>query len=115
MPYEVYIAKNATDTLAYPHYTRMDLWRHAQLIYGVECETQQADYSDRLWEWDHEAARRATEECNARNLPANTAMCIEQWLCFYHNKPVLLRYIMAGSNWSNGYPYYVYGYDFVSE
>src|SRR5689334_7504705 len=97
-------------TLAYPHYSD-ERWREAHLIFGAKQKTNNSAYSDRLWEWNYEAAQRASETCKAQGLKPNTARWAEAWLSAYHNKPVALRYIYAQVNWSNGYPVYFYGYD----
>lgn len=109
--YPAYVASGPDQALAYPHYTD-DRWNTAQLIYGKEQRCTAVNYSDRLWQWDHEAAERAGEACKAAKLPNNTARWTEAWLSAYHGKPVTLRYIMAGCNVSTGYAYYVYGYDY---
>ena len=110
--YPAYIASSPDQILAYPHYSD-DRWRTAQLIYGRECKTVECNYSDRLWQWDWAAAERASEVCKAAGMTPRTARWTEAWLSAYHGKPVLLRYIMGGSNLATGYGYYVYGYDYA--
>lgn len=110
--YPAYVASRSDQVLAYPHYSD-ERWDTAQLIYGRECKTNECNYSDRLYQWDYEAADRASKSCKEAGLDQRTAQGIEAWLGFYHQKPVKLRYIFGGSNRANGYPYYVYGYDYV--
>jgi hypothetical protein len=110
--YPAYIATSPDQVLAYPHYSD-DRWRTAQLIYGRECRTTEGNYSDRMWEWDHKAAERASVACKAAVLDLRTARGVEAWLAAYHQRPVVLRYIMAGCNLATGYEYYFYGYDYT--
>lgn len=113
-PYPADIATSPDQTLAYPHYSD-ERWNKAQLIYGRECKTDTCNYSDRLWEWDYAAAKRASETCKAAGLQTRTARWVEAWLSAYHGRPVVLRYILGGTNWATGYEYYVYGYDYAQE
>jgi hypothetical protein len=109
-----YVASSINETLAYPHYSD-ERWERPQLIYGRECKTAECNYSDRLFQWDHTAAERASEACKKAKLNQRTAKQVETWLSAYHDRPVKLRYILGGCNLSSGYPYYVYGYDYVTE
>lgn len=109
--YPAYIASGPDQVLAYPHYSD-DRWLHPKLIYGQQRKTDECNYSDRLWEWDYEAAERASAACEEQGLTPRTARWTEAWLSAYHGKPVTLRYILGGCNWSSGYEYYVYGYDY---
>jgi hypothetical protein len=104
------MAYSADAQLPYPHYTN-DYWNTARLIYGREQKCTEVNYSDRLWQWDSEAAERAGKA--VKGMP-DTAARAEKWLSAYHGKPVQLRYIMGGCNAATGYAYYVYGYDYVS-
>jgi len=104
------VAQGYTTPLPYPHYTD-HYWNTARLIWGREVKTAECNYSDRLWQWDSQMAERASYVCKLASLPNNTARWVEVYLTFYHDRPVILRYIMAGCNLSSGYAYYVYGYD----
>lgn len=109
--YAAYVATNENQTLAYPHYSD-ERWRTPQLIYGRECKCANVNYSDRLWEWDYEAGVSASTACKNLGLQSRTAGWTQAWLSTYHGRPVVLRYILGGSNLATGYEYYVYGYDF---
>jgi hypothetical protein len=109
--YPAYVASSPDQVLACPHYSD-ERWREALLIYGKQCKTDECNYSDRLYEWDYEAAERASKACEEAGLRSRTARQVETWLSAYHGKPVTLRYILGGCNWSSGYAYYVYGYDY---
>lgn len=78
-------------------------------------KTDECNYSDRLWEWDHAAADAAAKQCAAEGIQHRTARWIERYLSLYHGKPVTLRYVLGGVNLANGYEYYVYGYDYAKE
>ena len=113
MAYECYIARTPDQILAYPHHTRMDIWGTARLIYGEKQKTDQGNYSDRLWEWDYNAGDRASAACNKQGLTRRTARQWEAWLSTYHDRPITLVYIMAGSNHATGYDYYYLGYNWL--
>lgn len=104
-------ASSPSAVLPYPHYTD-EYWNTARLIWGQECKTAECNYSDRLWQWNYEAAERAGQA--VKGMP-DTAARAEKWLSAYHERPVILRYIMAGCNASSGFAYYVYGYDYAEE
>lgn len=109
--YPAYVATSLDQVLAYPHYSD-ERWSDAQLIYGKKCKCDEVNYSDRLYQWDSESAQRASNVLKEAGLNARTARGIQVWLTEYHQRPVIIRYIMGGTNWSSGYAYYVYGYDF---
>lgn len=108
--YPAYVATSIDQVLAYPHYSD-ERWREAQLIYGKKCKCDNGNYSDRLWQWDSVAAERASAACKAAGVAGRTVRSWETWLSAYHERPVIVRYILGGSNWSTGYEYYFIGYD----
>lgn len=112
--YPAYVATSPDQVLAYPHYSD-ERWREAQLIYGKKVKCDNGAYSDRLWEWDYEAAERGSAACKEAGLTNRTAHMWETWLSAYHERPVTVRYIMGGSNWSTGYEYYFIGYDWADK
>ena len=65
--YPAYIATSPDQVLALPHYSD-ERWLKPQMIYGKECKTDNANYSDRLWQWGRDAAERATEACTSQGL-----------------------------------------------
>lgn len=107
--YPAHVAHSKTQVLSFPHYSD-DRWRTAQLIYGAQGKTDECNYSDRLWQWDSEAAQRGSEAAKGMG---RTAAMWETWLSAYHQRPVVVRYILGGTNWSSGYEYYVLGYDYL--
>ena len=72
------------------------------------------DYSDRLWEWDHEKYDRCMKEAagdTAQIVSHHSAEKLERFLQLYHECDELkLSAIVEGCNVSNGYPYFVYKY-----
>lgn len=141
--YPAYLTTRPDMVLAYPHYSD-SRWNKPQLLYSdgsmktkrpqrlpkdyysdSRCaayaesetsfdfrdapETDECNYSDRLQQWDY-----AKAEAASKGLDLRTAAGIEQYLSRYHDKPVRLRYVLGGVNLSNGYTYYVYGYDYIT-
>lgn len=102
------VAHGPDDPLPYVHYSN-DYWNTARLVYGKEQKCTNGAYSDRLWQWDSKAAERAGQNVKDMRTPRQH----EQWLSAYHDKPVVLRYIMAGCNLATGYTYFFYGYDWA--
>ena len=94
-----------------PHYTNSH-FKHARTIWGEEKKGIGYNYSDRLVEWDYEASKKAVEIAN-KKAKQQTAKWAQEYLSAYHGKKVKLYHIMAGHNWSNGYPYRVYGYEII--
>lgn len=95
-----------------PHYTD-ERFRHAQTVFGRQEDGLHYDYSDRLYEWNYKKAKRASEDASKTKARPGSANWHEAWLSSYHGKPVALKHVMAGWNWSNGYPYAVFGYRFL--
>lgn len=94
-----------------PHYTDSH-FKTARTVWGAEENGISYDYSDRLWEWDYDKAKAASEAASIHARP-RTAQWFQDYLSAYHGKPVILRHIMAGFNLGNGYPYQVFGYRFA--
>ena len=111
--YPVYVAASKTQKLAYPHHSD-ERWRTAQLIFGSECTCDNSNYSDRLWEWDRDAAQRGEAAWAEFGDTSRTAHKWEAYLSAYHERAVDVRYIMAGVNLATGFAYYFIGYDWVS-
>lgn len=70
--YPIYVASSPDHVLAYPHYLD-ERWNEARLIYGKQCKTDECNYSDRLWQWNYEAAERAGQICKEKGETKRTA------------------------------------------
>lgn len=71
-------------------------------------------YSDRLIQWNHKKYDISCREVwnNERQYFSNRQPNdIEKFLCLYFGYKVKLVLIMEGCNVSNGYPYWVFGYE----
>ena len=102
-----------------PHYTdkRFD---KEQTIFGKPIEEgsfghQGLDYvySDRIWQWDYNKAKRASQHANdTTGKTGHNKSCrwYEIYLSYFFDKPVVIEHIIAGVNRSNGYSYCVFGY-----
>lgn len=104
-----------------PHYTEMQ-FKKAQTVYCSEpdslaigdfgspyVEGCHYDYSDRLWQRDHDKAVVAAKSANDAGYTRQTAAWYEVFLNHFYEKPVTLVHILAGFNVGNGYPYQVFG------
>jgi hypothetical protein len=106
-----------------PHYTN-EYYKEARTVYlanGKRLNSEgyvkgaEYNYSDRLWQWDWDKANQAWEVARAKELPRDSAALHEAYLTAYYGKELELVHIMAGFNWSSGYPYQVYGVIFKAE
>lgn len=103
-----------------PHYTN-ERFKEAQTVWLAKGKSLSSgryptvkgaeyNYSDRIWQWNWEKARKATDVIDA-SLARNSAAYIQEFLRYYFDNPKIeLVHVMAGFNLSNGYPYQVYGY-----
>lgn len=92
----------------YPHYSD-DRFKEQQTIFGQEQKGLIYDYNDRLQQWDYELNERAWQYAAETETP-HTASFYEKYLSGYRGAKVTLYHIIAGVNYSNGYPYLVFGY-----
>lgn len=103
--YPCFITTTDDAHLAYPHYSDPK-WASPLTIYGEYDEVVFANYDDRL-RTDRAAHTRAHEAAGAQQ---NTAGWWKRYLAAWHERPITLRYILAGSDLGSGYPYYILGY-----
>ena len=98
-----------------PHYTDRR-FNTAQTVFGKPSKSDRGhkdlsyDYSDRLWQWDYDKAKRAAEIANETDATPKSARWYEAYLSAYFDKPIEIVHILAGVNVSNGYAYAVFGY-----
>jgi hypothetical protein len=107
-PKEVIIGDD--EQLRYPHYSNAN-WKGSELIYGKEKEGIHVDYDDRLRDFNYDQYDIAHETAS-RKCKHNTPGWWKEFVNIYFGKPTTIHYIMAGSNLSNGHPYWVLGYSF---
>lgn len=96
-----------------PHYTNDAFRDRDHLVWGSATEECSWDYSDRLWQWDYEAAKNAGQIANdaiGSGCPRGSALYFEKWLSAYFGKPIELVGLITGVNRATGYSYKVYGY-----
>jgi hypothetical protein len=91
-----------------PHYTD-SRFKRPQTVWGCEEDGLGYDYNDRIWQWNWNKAKAAAKHADETAKP-RTAWWHQEFLCFFFDKPIELKHILAGVNLSNGYPYCVYGY-----
>lgn len=92
----------------YPHYTN-EHYRHARVIWGKNEQGLKWDYSDRLYEWNPTKYDKAVEIAN-KKAKSRTAQWVEIFLSEYYHLSCKIICIQAGFNWSNGFPYQIFGY-----
>jgi hypothetical protein len=71
-------------------------------------------YSDRLYQWDYEKYNKCCQKVwnnEGQYFSQRQPQDIEKFLTLYFNKPIKLTLIMEGCNVSNGYPYWIFGYE----
>jgi hypothetical protein len=105
--------KNAVIENYSPHYTNKR-FKDAQIVFGEKVRVDACEYSDRLTQWDRKGSQKASEEAD-KLYTRCTGAWVEKYLSEYNKKPVELKFVMAGFNWSNGYPYQVFGYNYKKE
>ena len=92
-----------------PHYTNKR-FKHAQLVWGSE-DAPAWDYSDRIRDWfGYEETRSAWKQSVEENEPFSPNQLQRYLQIVYSDDNLELIGVMAGYNWSTGYPYQVFGY-----
>lgn len=101
-------------TAVIPHPLYSDSRYHygkTQVLWGRKEKGLEWNYSDRLWQWDYDKAKKASEVASASGALQNTAGWHEAYLnAYFEKKTIELRCIIGGCNVATGYAYYVYGY-----
>lgn len=96
--------------LSYPHYSD-ERWKDVLTVYGNKpSESEEGircQYHDRLRD-DREKHKRGLDKAKLQQ--SNTGRYWLEYLKGYYDSDVELIWIGAGSNWSNGYPYWVFAY-----
>lgn len=97
-------------SLSYPHYSD-DRWKDTLTIYGHKPSESANDihwqYDDRL-RYDREKHSRGSEKAKLQK--DNTGRYWLEYLKGYYDSDIELIWIGAGSNWSSGYPYWVFAF-----
>ncbi len=97
------------------YHTRKDEWGH-DIVFENKTKPQHHVYSDRLVQWDYKKYNELSKKHfgNEGQYWDNRGIkAIENFLSEYFDKPVKLQRILKGENRSNGYPFWVFGYDEV--
>ena len=103
-----------------PHYTD-ERFNTAQTVFDKPSKSDYGhkdlsyDYSDRLYQWDYEKAKHASEVASATDAKLRSARWYEAYLSAYFDRPIEIIHILAGVNVSNGYAYAVFGYRDATE
>ena len=100
---------NMKATFPYIHYSN-SYWNTARTLWGAKEKGILYEYSDLIWQWDHNKAEQSSKTATEKLGQGFTPEWIQLFLTLYHEKPIELRHVMGGVNLSNGYNYYVYGY-----
>lgn len=94
----------------YPYsYSEYYIWRN-----GNPSNADDAVYSDRLYEWDYEKHVTAWKVVGKRFDQMSRAE-LSKYLSAYFDKPIQAMAMAEGCNVSNGYPYWIFWYNFVEE
>lgn len=70
------------------------------------------NYSDRLYQFDHDKWREGQELAKSQGLSHETARYYEVALSHFHDAKCNLEHIILGCNRSNGFHYLVFGYTY---
>lgn len=68
------------------------------------------DYSDRLWEWDHDKADKLWKKHVKTRWEFATKAQLTAFISEYHGKTLKVVALAEGCNPSNGYPYWILWY-----
>lgn len=107
----------------YPHYTN-DYFKTPRTTYIADGRKTNRDgyvkgaeynYNDRLRQWDYDKSDKAWEVAKTSGFDPYSAAFHEAYLKAYYGKDLELVHILSSFNWSNGYPYIVYGVIFKEE
>lgn len=107
MTYPCSVSYSLDTQLAYPHYSD-PTWDYENTIFGAKADNLHYNYDDRLRQFDYAKHKKGEEK--AKNINRNTARYWLEYLKGYYEKDIDLQWIGAGSNRSNGYPFWVFGY-----
>lgn len=69
-----------------------------------------ADYSDRLWQWDHQKADSLWAKHVATRWAHATGEQLSAFISAYHGKDLKVVALAEGCNPSSGYPYWIIWY-----
>ena len=94
-----------------PHYSD-PLYQGGQehTLFGSTAKGLEYVYSDRLWQWDYAKSEEASRAAKESGAPVGSAEFYERYLSHYFGQQVLLRHVIGGVNVSNGYEYFIFGY-----
>ena len=98
-----------------PHYTDKRFEKE-QTVFGEQAKSPYGheglhyDYSDRLWQWDYEKAKKSVEIADQSGAIPKSCKWYEAYLSAYFDCSIEIKHIVVGVNRSNGYPYSVFGY-----
>lgn len=76
-------------------------------------DTMSGEYSDRMWEWDHDKFDRCVnavwpDSRHGQSFYHDDPKDITKFLELYFGYPVVLHGILQGCNVSSGYPYWIF-------
>lgn len=97
-----------------PHYTD-EHFRSPQTVYGHADASLFYIHSDRLWKSNYLKAKKATVIANASGAKPNTIRWHASFLSAYFGYTVIIKHLLSGWNWNNGYPYIIFGCIILSE
>jgi hypothetical protein len=97
-----------------PHYTD-ERYRYPQTVYRApnvkrDDSSLGYEYDDRLWEWNYKKAEESSDAAKKEVGNNNTVMFFSNFLTRYFGKVIVVKHIMVGWNWSNGFSYKIFGY-----
>lgn len=122
---------NAQGKLGYDYFVDLDgehikrtPWSHPysfdEHVIWKSDDCQKTDcfvYSDRMMSWDwnkfHESMKVVWPNGHGHYFDSDDPADVETFMSLYQGHPVKLTAILKGCNVSNGYPYFVFGYQTI--
>ncbi len=94
-----------------PHYSDPNFSRgQTEDVFGTQESGLDYVYSDRMYEWDYDKAKKAAQKASEKVNNWKTPRWHQEFLSTYYDKTIQLRHMIVGVNVSNGYSYRAYGF-----
>jgi len=109
---DIYRSNDKNEKLQlHPHYRDPRFAnKSAQIVFGSREPNLKYVYDDRLQQWNYEKYKSSWKKAINSGKTKDSCAFLEIYLSAYFDKPIEIKCVLAGVNWSNGYEYWVAGY-----